>query len=282
MTSQLPEYPWQVVGTDLFEIDGTHYLLTVDYFSRYPEVNKLTSTTSATVIAALKSIFSRHGIPEIVRSDNGPQYSSREFAKFASSYEFNHITSSPRFPQSNGQVERMVQTVKKMLKRSEDPYIALLSYRATPLPWCGLSPAQLSMGRRIRTQIPQTNKQLVPEWTYLRTFREKDKQFKQTQKQNFDRRHRARELAPIPDNTDVWITSESQPIQGRVISPAKSPRSYVVATPSGQVHRNRSHLNVMPESQETENQETRTESSPNVIMTRSRTGTEIRPPERLA
>jgi len=172
----------------------------------------------------------------------------------------------------------MVQTVKKMLKRSEDPYIALLTYRATPLPWCGLSPAQLNMERRTRTQIPQTNKQLVPEWTYLRTFRE-DKQLKQTQKQNFDRRHHARELAPIPDNTDVWITSESQPIQGRVISPAKSPRSYVVAMPSGQVHRNRSHLNVMPESQGTENQETRTESSPNVTMTRSRTGTEIRPPE---
>jgi len=128
----------------------------------------LSSTTSATVIAALKSTFSRHGILEIVRSDNGPQYSSREFAKFASSHEFNHITSSPRFPQSNGQVERMVQTVKKTLKKSEDPYTALLSYRSTPLPWCGLSPAQLSMGRRIRTPIPQTNKQLVPKWTYLR------------------------------------------------------------------------------------------------------------------
>jgi len=68
MTSQLPEYPWKVVGTDLFEIDGTHYLLTVDYFSRYQEVTKLTSTTSATVIAALKSTLSQHGIPEIVRS----------------------------------------------------------------------------------------------------------------------------------------------------------------------------------------------------------------------
>ena len=149
MTSQLPEYPWQVVGTDLFEIDGTHYLLTVDYFSRYPEVTKLTSTTSATVITTLKSTFAQHGILETVRSDNGPQYSLREFAQFASSYEFNHITSSPRFPQSNGQVERMVQTVKRMLKRSKDPYIAMLSYRATPMSWCGLSPAQLSMGRRI-------------------------------------------------------------------------------------------------------------------------------------
>ena len=87
---------------------------------------QLTSTTSAAVIRTLKSVFSRHGIPETVRSDNGPQYSSKEFAQFASSYEFNHITSSPRFPQSNGQAERMVQTVKRLLKRAGDPYLALL------------------------------------------------------------------------------------------------------------------------------------------------------------
>ena len=114
MILQLPEYLWQVVGTDLFEIDGTHYVLTVDYFSKYPEVIQLTSSTSAAVIRALKSVFSRHGTPETVRSDNGLQYSSQEFARFASSYEFKHVTRSPRFPQSNGQVERTVQTVKRV------------------------------------------------------------------------------------------------------------------------------------------------------------------------
>ena len=68
----LPDYPWQVVGTDLFKLKGIQYLLVVDCFSRYPEVTKLTSTTSATTISVLKSIFSRHGIPEVLRSDNGP------------------------------------------------------------------------------------------------------------------------------------------------------------------------------------------------------------------
>ena len=99
---------WQVVGTDLFELNKLNYLLVVDYFSRYPEVLQLTSTTSMSVISALKSVFSRHGIPEIVRSDNGPQYSSAEFMSFASSYGFQHLTSSPKFPQSNGQGERAV------------------------------------------------------------------------------------------------------------------------------------------------------------------------------
>ena len=108
MTLELPKYPWQVVGTDLFELNKLNYLLVVDYFSRYPEVLQLTSTTSMSVISALKSVFSRHGIPEIVRSDNGPQYSSAEFMSFASSYGFQHLTSSPKFPQSNGQAERAV------------------------------------------------------------------------------------------------------------------------------------------------------------------------------
>lgn len=124
------------MGTDLFEIKGKQYLLVVDYFSRYPEVIQLSLTTSATIITALKSIFSRQGIPEKVRSDNSPQYSSQEFARFASSYEFSHITSSPRFPQSNSQVERMVKMVKNMLQKPGDLHMAMLSYRSTPLPWC--------------------------------------------------------------------------------------------------------------------------------------------------
>ena len=122
----------------------------------------------------------------------------------------------------------------------------------------------------------------MPNWAYLKTFRENNEQFKQSQKGNFDKRHRARDLTPIPDDTEVWITSERKPIQGKVISHAGSPRSYVVSTPSGEVHRNRSHLNIVPDRPEPEHQETQTDLSPKVIMMRSRTGTEIRPPERLA
>lgn len=84
--------PWQKVATDLFILDGVNYLLAVDYFSRYPEIVKLSSTTSKTIITALKSIFSRFGIPETVISDNGPQYASTEFEDFAKSYGFTHIT----------------------------------------------------------------------------------------------------------------------------------------------------------------------------------------------
>ena len=116
LSTKLPDYPWQRVGTDLFHLNGHNYILIVDYYSRYPEVIKLNSTTSCSVIKALKSVFSRHGIPETICSDNGPQYSAQEFAEFATAYNFSHVTSSPHFPQSNGHAERAVQTVKELLK----------------------------------------------------------------------------------------------------------------------------------------------------------------------
>ena len=108
---------------------------------------KLKSTTSQAILEALQSVFFHHGIPESVISDNGPQYSSNEFDAFAKKYNFNHINSSPLFPQSNGQVERPVQAVKRLLKQSDGPYMALLTYRTTPLPWCNFSPSELLMGR---------------------------------------------------------------------------------------------------------------------------------------
>ena len=78
LSSTLPKYPWERVGTDLFQLNKHTYLLIVDYFSRYPKVIRLTTTTSSSVIAALKSVFSRHWIPETVISDNGPQYDSKK------------------------------------------------------------------------------------------------------------------------------------------------------------------------------------------------------------
>ena len=112
-------------------LKGQEYLVIVDYFSRYPEVQKLKSTTTQSIVNTLKAAFARHSIPEILRSDNGPQFSSQEFKSFANKYNFQQNISRPHFPSSNGQAERAVQTVKNLLKNSTDPFVALLSYRAT-------------------------------------------------------------------------------------------------------------------------------------------------------
>ena len=280
LCTPLPDYPWQVVGTDLFELKGMQYLLVIDYFSRYPEVIKMSSTTSKSTIAALKSVFSRHGIPEVERSDNGPQYNSQEFTSFAEVYNFRHVTSSPLYPQSNGQAERSVQTVKKILRQSDDIYKGLLVYRSTPMPWCSLSPAELSMGRKLRTSLPLTDEQLTPQWSYLPKFREVNDKFKKRQERDYNKRHRAHEQPTLPDNSEVWVTSSSQPTQGRVITPADTPRSYLVEIPTGQIRRNQQHLNIIPDPSTQVTVPSNIPTARPRIMTRSQTGTQIVAPKR--
>ena len=260
------------------------YLVIIDYFSRFPEVTKLKSTTSRSIIDALKTFFARYGIPEVVRSDNGPQYSFAEFAEFATKYGFMHVTSSPYYPQSNGLAERMVKTVKKLLKGNKDPCLALLAYRTTPLPWCGRSPVELSQG----TDIPLTKDKLTPRWPYLVDFRREDAKFKRKQKKNFDKRHRTRPLPELPVYTEVWTTTNRQPTEGIVATHPITPRSYTVSTSCGTVRWNRSQLNVIPQPnlqekptppQDPPTQERTLTRSP--IQTRSQTGTPIVRPQRL-
>ena len=162
--SELPDRPWQKIAADLFEVKGQPYILIIDYFSRYVVVAKLSRTTSPDIVVHLKSMFARHRIPDQVLSDNGPQFSASSFAMFAEKYGFTHITTSPKYPQANGQVERAVQTVKSTLKKPTDPYQALMAYRATPLE-SGLSPAELLMGRKIRTRVPALLTLLDPSWS---------------------------------------------------------------------------------------------------------------------
>ncbi|GBM10567.1 hypothetical protein AVEN_122603-1, partial [Araneus ventricosus] len=134
-----------------------------NYYSRYPEIARLDRLTSAEIINHCKSIFSRHGIPDVVRSDNGSQFhpvKTVEFKDFAKSYGFTHISSSPEFSQSNGLIEA-VKTVKARIKKSRDPYLVLMAYRATPLE-NGLGPSELLMGRRINTTLPVAKTQLQP------------------------------------------------------------------------------------------------------------------------
>ena len=160
-----PSKPWEMVATDLFTWDKAEYLIIVDYHSRFFEVAKLPDTKSTTVITHTKSAFARHGIPSELISDNGPQYSSKEFELFAKQWEFKHTTVSPLNPQANGLVEKAVQTVKNLLTKAKqdhrDPYLGLLEYRNTPIDDIG-SPAQLLMSRRLQSIIPTTDTQLQP------------------------------------------------------------------------------------------------------------------------
>ncbi|XP_034038495.1 obscurin-like [Thalassophryne amazonica] len=156
MQSCVPDRPWQKVGMDMFEWANKTYLLIIDYFSRYIEVAELKTTSSEATVHAVKDAFARHGYPETVVSDNGPQFSSETFRAFAKEACFAHVTSSPRYPQANGEAGRSVQTIKSLWKKDTDQTRALLAYRATSLEH-GYSPEQLLKGRHLRTSLPQSS-----------------------------------------------------------------------------------------------------------------------------
>ena len=187
--SPLPGRPWEKVGVELFDLEGVPYLVVVDYYSRYPEVKQLTRTRSLDVILVMQGIFARHGIPNLVISDNGPQFSSEEFKEFSKRYQFSHQTSSPRHPQANGLVERTVGIVKSILKKAkqanEDPHLALLAYRTTGHEVTGVSPGQLLMGRRLRTTPSQKQPQLVDD----NLIRHRHDLCKTQQAQYYNQRH---------------------------------------------------------------------------------------------
>ena len=134
--TDIPPYTWHTVGADLFFLDNPDYRIVADYYSKYLFVYKLPSTESPTISRCLKSLFAEQGVPVILRSDNGPQFSSNGFRKFADEYGFRHVTSSPHYPRSNGFTESQVKIVKKSLAKAKksglDPALALLCLRTMP------------------------------------------------------------------------------------------------------------------------------------------------------
>ena len=246
--SELPELPWQKVATDLFEWNNDNYVLVTDYYSRYIEVAKLNRSTAGEVILRLKSIFARHGLPEVVVSDNGPQYSSELFEQFAEDYQFEHITSSPYFPQANGEAERAVRTVKDMLRKFHDPHLALLTYRATPIQGGKYSPAELLMGRVLRTTVPTTRKLRAPRTPPLDEVRSRDEMTKERQRRNFDNHHGARELPKVGPGDRVWIPEKETEA---IVQEEVTPRSLLVTTDQGsELRRNRQDMIKLPQSSE--------------------------------
>ena len=88
LPSEAPDRPWSRLGMDIFDLKGKKYILAVDYLSRWAEVRQLQAETTTATVAAVKSIFATHGIPDVVVSDNGPQFASAEFQAFARDYQF--------------------------------------------------------------------------------------------------------------------------------------------------------------------------------------------------
>ncbi|KAJ8382942.1 hypothetical protein SKAU_G00037200 [Synaphobranchus kaupii] len=201
LSHAIPERPRQVIGTDLFTWNSQDYLVIVDYYSRFVELERLYSCTSSAVTTKLKAApaMAQHGIAESVISENGACYSLGEFRHFTETWGFTHTTTSPHYPQSNGLAEKTVQTAKRILYKAKaenkDPYLSLLEYRNTPVDNLK-SQAQLLMSWRLRLILPATAKQLQPQVTCQQTVHKRREVCQHRQQAYYNRS--ARPLPHLP------------------------------------------------------------------------------------
>lgn len=247
---ELPQYPWQQLGTDLMEFQKKTYLVVIDYYSRWIEVKHLTSTTSKAVIDRLKSMFVSFGIPQTIISDNGPQFGSQEFQNFMREWGVCHKTSNPYTPQENGMAERAVQTVKGLL-RLENPELGLLNYRATPHSATGVSPAKALFGRELNTKMPILTRQLLPRSPDMDGIRQSDQNAKAKYKQYYDSRKGAKPLCELKPGEPVLVKLDHEPqwnTSAKVVQGDMENHSYVVQTEDGAAYRrNRKHIQPVPD-----------------------------------
>ncbi|PFX23508.1 hypothetical protein AWC38_SpisGene11947 [Stylophora pistillata] len=193
----LPDRMWSKVGTDLFEYNGIYYILCVAYYSKWTELAKLDNLTSSNIICHPKSQFA-----------------------------------CPHSPQANGEAERAVQTIKNLLKKAQDPYKALLNYRNTPLDGINLSPAQLLMGRRLKTSLPTMVDLLTPPRSQAsqQQFQKRKEREKSYYNQN------SRKELPLTPGSKVSMQLENEWIEATAVNKPHTPRSYIVQTPNGKFY----------------------------------------------
>ncbi|XP_058826785.1 uncharacterized protein K02A2.6-like [Topomyia yanbarensis] len=98
---------WEDIAVDFLGplLEDQHLFVVVDSYSRYLEVCEMTRTESKDTIDRLREIFSRYGVPSLIKADNGPQFSSEEFKNFCKEYGIQLVSTIPYWPQMNGQVE---------------------------------------------------------------------------------------------------------------------------------------------------------------------------------
>lgn len=281
---EVPARPWQIVASDIFQLGNTHYLLIVDSYSGFVDIHELKTLSSHAVIAAFKSWFSVHGIPDYLDTDGGTQFTSTDFKTFSSTWNFEHRISSPHYPKSNGLAERNVATVKNILRKCQldhsDPFLALLNWRNTPRSSALPSPSERLMSRRTKTLLPISPSLLLPQQqpsvsVSLDSARQRQKTYADVVAQ------------PQPDfvaGDSVMLRTDHRTwIPAKILAKLSAPRSYKVLTQTGQtLRRNSSFLRRTshPFTQQT-SAAVDAEDPPPVPAFSSRPRRTIRPPQRL-
>ena len=227
-----PSRPWARIHVDLAgPFLNRTFLVVVDAHTKWLEAHVLPSATSSATITCLRRIFATFGVPEILVSDNGPNFVSQEFETFLKRNGIIHKTSAPYHPASNGLAERAVRTVKQGLKKTTQGSIQdrlsrfLFGYRNTPQTTTGHAPAELMFNRLLRTPMDLLKPDL-------------SRRMEEKQKRHSDQVNPARDFKPSdmvfvknlpPGSKPIWLPG--------VIQASKGPRSYTIVLTDGRVVR---------------------------------------------
>ena len=194
----LPPSPWHTVHIDFCGPfpTGEYLLVIIDAYSRFPEVDIIHSTTAKGTILKLERIFATHGIPMILKSDNGPPFHSREFETYMIEMGITHQRITPLWPQANSEAENFMKPLTKVIRAAHieqndwkrELYKFLLNYRATPHMTTGLSPSELLFNRKIKVKLPQMV--TATDQNKDQIVRQKDEQAKLKMKQHADTKRR--------------------------------------------------------------------------------------------
>ena len=169
--TEMPKGPWETLHVDFYgPLPSEEYLLVaVDRYSRYPEVEIVRSTKAATVIPKLDQMFARHGIPNQIKTDNGPPFNSEDHTRYLKILGISARFATPKWPQGNAEAERFMQPLGKTLKTAhiegrpwqQELNRFLLQYRTTPHTSTKVPPAELLFNRPIKGRLPILDKRNI-------------------------------------------------------------------------------------------------------------------------
>lgn len=252
------EYPFQQVASDLFQKNGYQYLVYVDRYSGWIELEHFkTAPTSNNIITAFRKWFHRFGIPEELSLDGGPNMISQEVLAFFRKWGIRTRQSSAYYPKSNGRAEAAVKTMKRIINGNIGPQgsihndrimRALLQYRNTPLKNINKSPAQILLGRQLRDGIPQQPEKyrINPQWTIISRLREKGMADEKIRSKKYHDSHGVKTYDPITTGQQVACQNTRNKKWDRtgIVIEQRPHRQYIIKlNGSGRISlRNRMHL----------------------------------------
>ncbi|XP_018494299.1 uncharacterized protein K02A2.6-like [Galendromus occidentalis] len=230
--SEVPSLPWEMVSADILTHEGLDYQVIVDHYSFYWTLAPLVKMTTKHIVGGMFESFQHFGMPRVLRTDNGPQYTSYEFEQIMKVHDIQHVTSGPYYARGNSLAERAVQEAKKILRKHQfgttEFYTELMELRTSPGSVELAAPSERLLGRRLRTLLPVHNAILAPKTIDPERVQKLITEERRKQRAYYDGQTRERpdfvegqEIRVRDRSSKAWIKGTAHSVQQKLCSLVK-------------------------------------------------------------